>query len=118
MTSTQLAVVRSLFVTGALGLVAGIILFAIDHSTVEQVCVTGYNICRDEPQSNRGAWMAGVALLALVGTAIAWSTLTPKQDRSEQRPKSSGPSGRGLAIVIGVLFLIAVAGAAIDIIGG
>ena len=118
MTSTQLAVVRSLFVIGALGLVAGIILFAIDHSTVEQICVTGYNICRDEPQSNRGAWLAGIAGLTLIGTAIAWSTLTPPQSQSAQRPKSSGRPGRGLAIVIGVLFLIAVAGATIDIITG
>ncbi|MCC3311510.1 hypothetical protein [Nocardia africana] len=118
MTRTQLAATRSTFVIGAIALIAGVILFVIDHTTTDQICTSGYvSVCRDVPPSNRGAWLAGVAALILIGTAIAWSTLTPERSADAPTPSASR-SGRPLAIAIGVLFTVVVIAALIDVLSG
>ncbi|WP_280448445.1 hypothetical protein [Nocardia brasiliensis] len=89
MTRNQIAVFRSLFVVGALALVAGIVLAIVDYSTVDQNCYInpgGYEICRGGDASARGLWIAGVAVLILVGSAVFAVSVTPKgtPSRTEQ----------------------------------
>lgn len=118
MTNTQLAIVRASFLIGVVALIAGVVLFVVDHTTSNQVCPAGlHSGCYDVPQSNRGAWIAGVAALVLVGTVVGWSTLTPKPDASE-RPSSPRRSGRPLAIAVVVLFVAVAAVAAVDVLTG
>lgn len=89
MTRNQIAVFRSLFVVGALALVAGIVLAIVDYSTVDQLCHTnmsGYQICRVGDASSRGLWIAGVAVLVLIGSAVFAVSATPRgtPSRTEQ----------------------------------
>ena len=116
MMRVQLAVVRSLWIVGALILLGGIVLLLVDQSSTDQICSAFTGICRDAPKSDRGAWIAGVGLLALIGTAVAWSTLTPSRSQVDRPPVSTRHrAGLGLGIAIGVLFILAAAGAAVDI---
>lgn len=108
---------RSLTIVGALLLVAGIVLIIVDLANPATVCTTsiaGWESCK-EHTSNRGLWIVGGAVLLIVATFVAWSTLAPSEEATPSTPRRSG-TGRGLAIVIGVVFVVTMGAMVIDMI--
>jgi uncharacterized membrane protein YhaH (DUF805 family) len=114
MTRGQLAVVRSLWIVGALVLIIGIVMLIVDSSTVTETCTHQYGlrVCERESSPSRGWWIAGIGAVTLIATAVAWATLTPP----ENRPKPSGrKGGRGFLIFLGVLAVFVAAMAVLDV---
>ncbi|BAD56400.1 hypothetical protein [Nocardia farcinica] len=115
MTKPQLALMRSLTVAGAVALLVGVVLLVFDLANPQEVCSTsilGYESCHTST-SNRGAWIAGGAVLFLACTFVAWSTLSPSD--APVRKSGRGGSLRGLWIILGGLFVLVVVAATIDI---
>jgi hypothetical protein len=80
---------RTLWIVGVLVLIIGIVTLIVDHSTVQETCTRqmGLRVCEHESPSNRGLGIAGIGVITLVGTAVAWSTLTPKDARRGRRQR-------------------------------
>lgn len=70
-------------------LATGIALLAIDDSKSGLTCTKETSItrksCHYEEASDRGLYVAGGAVLLLIGTAVAWSSLTPKDAKKGRK---------------------------------